>query len=104
FDVTEHVLRGIERRLLGKKPDTRSFGRERLAEKVLLDAGHDLEKRRFARAVGSEHADLRAGKKRQPDAFEDLAVRRIDLAQVFHGENESLGQRGTSDQEDRAVT
>ena len=52
----------------------------RLAEELLVDAGHDAQERALARAVVAEHADLRARIKRQPDPFQDLALRRHELA------------------------
>ena len=39
-------------------------------------------------AVQAEHADLRAGKKRQPDVLREHVVGRMDLSQTFHGVDE----------------
>ena len=60
------------------------FAGPRLALKILVDAGHDAEQRRLARAVGAEDADLRAGIEGQPDAARISRLRRDDLAQVLH--------------------
>ena len=54
---------GVELRLLRQEADLDAGLRPRLAFELLVDAGHDPEQRRFARAVEAEHADLRAGKK-----------------------------------------
>ncbi len=58
--------------------------RPRFALKVVIDAGHDAQQRRFSRAVRAEDADLGAVVEGQPDAAQDLPRRRDDLAQVFH--------------------
>jgi len=55
-----------------------------LAEEVLVDPGHDPEQRALAGAVVAEHADLRARVERQPDAFQDLALGRHELAEILH--------------------
>jgi hypothetical protein len=94
FDVSTHVLCGIERRLLRQVPHSRTLRRPSFAEKLLLDPGHDAEQRRLPCAIGAEHADLRARQEREPNSFEHLTVRGIDLAQVLHGEDELLGQSG----------
>ena len=61
LDVAAHVLRRIELRLLRQVADARALRRPRFALKVLVDAGHDAQQRRLARAVGAEDADLGAG-------------------------------------------
>ena len=63
--------------------DADALRRERLADEPLILAGHDLEQAALARAVQSEHADLRAGEKRQPDVFENDVVGRMNLAQTL---------------------
>ena len=64
--------------------DLEARRRPRLAEEVLVDARHDAQQRALAGAVVAEHADLRARIERQPDAFQDLALRRHELAQILH--------------------
>ena len=63
-------------------------GRPRLADELLVLAGHDPQQRALARAVQAEHANLRAGQKRQPDVLEDDVVGRMDLPQPLHGVDE----------------
>ena len=51
-------------------------------------ARHDAQQRALARAVQAEHADLRAGQKRQPDVLEDDVVGRVNLPEPLHGVDE----------------
>ena len=60
LDVLEHVLAGVELRLLRQIADGDVLARPGLALKVLVDAGHDLHQRRLAGAVGADDADLGA--------------------------------------------
>ena len=94
LDVLEDGLLRIELRVLREEPDARPFGRVRLAGELLLDARHDPEDRRLARAVQAEDADLGAGKEREVDAPEDLPLRRDDLPEVLHREDVLLGHGG----------
>jgi hypothetical protein len=55
----------------GQVADLDAGLRPGLAEDVGVDAGHDLQQRRLARAVQAEHADLGAGEERQGDVLED---------------------------------
>src|SRR5439155_10011858 len=55
-----------------------------LAVVVVVDAGHDLEQARLARAVHAEHADLGAGEEIERDVLEDGALGRHDLADAAH--------------------
>ena len=87
LDRLAHGLAGLELRLLRQKADLQVRHRRGFAFDVLVEAGHDLQQRRLARAVEAEHADLGAGEKRQRDVLEDLALRRDDLADAVHGEN-----------------
>ena len=88
FDVAEHGLRRVEHGLLRQKAD-REAGRQRgLTLNFVIEARHDLEQRRLARAVRSDDADLRAVEKREPDVLEDDRVGRIRLAQTLHGVDE----------------
>src|SRR5690606_33732565 len=67
-----------------------------LAEVLLVDARHDAEERALAGAVRAEDADLRARQEGQPHALQDLLVRRVDLADVLHREDE-LVRHGTGE-------
>ena len=80
LDVAAHVLGGVEPRLLGQIADLDAVGGPRLAEEVLVDAGHDAQERALARPVAAEHADLGAGIEGQPDALQDLPLGRNDLS------------------------
>ena len=71
--------------------DARTLRRPRLALKLLVDAGHDSQQRRFTSAVGAEDADLRVGIERQPDIVEDDARGRDHLAQTLHDIDERNG-------------
>ena len=93
LDVAEDRLRRIEPRLLREIPDPHVVGRPRLAEEVLVHAGHDAKQRRLPGAVRAEHADLRAREEGEVDAAKDLPLGRDDLPQVAHGED-VLGRHG----------
>ena len=88
FDVAAHVLGRIQHRLLRQVADGDAFAGERLAAEVVVEAGHDLQQRRLARAVQAEDADLGAGKEREPDVLEDLVVGLVDFPEPLHGVDE----------------
>ena len=83
-DVAQHVLVGVELRLLRQVADLDAGGGPGLAVDVLVHAGHDLEQGRLAGAVDAEHADLGAGQERQRDVLHDLPAAGIDLGDVLH--------------------
>ena len=87
LDRLAHGLVRIHHRLLRQVADLQARHRRRLAFDVLVDAGHDLQQRRLARAVQAEHADLGAGEERERDVLEDLALGRNDLAHAVHRED-----------------
>ncbi|OIQ96268.1 hypothetical protein GALL_217880 [mine drainage metagenome] len=87
FHRLAHRLLRIELRFLGQVADLDPGHGHRLAFDLLVQSGHDLQHRRLARAVQSEHADLGAGEEGQRDVLEDLALGRDDLADAVHGEN-----------------
>jgi hypothetical protein len=87
LDDRTHVLGGIERGLLLQKTDLDAGLRPCLALEVRVDACHDLQQRRFARAVHAEHADLGAGEEAQADVAQDVPFRRNDLADAVHRKN-----------------
>jgi hypothetical protein len=55
------VLFGVELRLLRQVADRQVRHRRGFADDVLVDAGHDAQHGRLARAVQAEQADLGAG-------------------------------------------
>ena len=65
FDAFAYGFFRVERRFLLEKTDLDVGHRHRFAVVVFIDASHDFEQARFARAVQAQHADLGAGKKRQ---------------------------------------
>ena len=71
-------------RLLLQIADARTLGDPAFARELLVDARHDAQQRRLARAVDPEHADLGVRIERQMDVFEHLAVARIGLGQTLH--------------------
>ena len=83
-DVLAHRELRIELRLLFEVADARAFGDPAFADELLVDARHDAEQRRLARAVDAEHADLGVRIERQVDVFEHLAVARVGLGQTLH--------------------
>ena len=82
--IAEHVLRGIELRLLRQVADLDAVGGTRLADEIVDNAGHDLEQRRFAGAVQADDADLGAGQERQRDVLQDLLAPRVGLGELVH--------------------
>src|SRR5690606_17653327 len=55
-----------------------------LAGEFGVNAGHNLEQRRLARAVRSQHTDLGIGIKREVDAVEHLLATGIGLGHSVH--------------------
>ena len=87
LDLFDDGLRR-ELRFLLEEADADAVGGFRFAEEVLVEARHDAEERALACAVVPEHADLRAGEKGEPKALQDLAVRRMNLTDILHREDE----------------
>ncbi len=87
FDVAAHVLGLVELRLLLEVTDRDARREVRLAAVLLVDAGHHLEDGRLARAVVTEHADLRSVEEREGEVLEDRLVRRMHLAEMVHLEH-----------------
>ncbi len=87
-DALHHVVAnaqlGIELRLLLQVADAGAVGDPALADEILVDAGHDPQQRRLARAVHAQHADLGVGIEREVDVFEDFAVAGVSLGQPLH--------------------
>jgi len=82
--VAEHVLLGIELRLLRQIADLDAVGGARFAEEVVDGAGHDLQERGLAGAVQAHDADLGARQERQRDVLQDLLAPRIGLGELVH--------------------
>ncbi len=57
-DIAHHIEGGIELRLLLEIAAGGALRQPGLAVPLLVDPRHDPQQRRFARAVGAEHADL----------------------------------------------
>ena len=74
LDVLAHGLVLVERRLLLEDAHGVAGGEARLAVGDVLEAGHDLEQRRLARAVRAHHSDLGAGIDAHRDVVEDDLV------------------------------
>src|SRR2546430_1553542 len=88
-----------------EKADGDAVSGKCLADEPRLFTGHDFEQRALAGAVQSQHTDLRAGQKRQPDIVEDFGVGRIDLPETLH-RVDKLGhsQSAVSSQQSRQST
>ncbi len=82
--VAHDVLGGIELGLLGQVADACTIGDLGLAAVFGVDAGHDAQQRRLARAVDAEHADLGARQEGQRDVAHAFAMPGIDLGQPAH--------------------
>src|SRR6202045_4479871 len=70
--IAARIKTVVELWLLRQIADARAFGDETLAGKLLVDPGHDPQKRRFARPVNAEDADLGVGIEGKIDIFQDL--------------------------------
>ncbi len=89
-----HVLQdrqvGIQLRFLGDVPDGDAGGGLGMTLEVAVFGGHDPQERALAGAVGTQDADLGAGKEGQGDVLEDLFLA-VHLVQVVHGEDVLIG-------------
>ena len=83
-DVAAHVERRVELRLLRQVADPRALGDEALADEFRVEAGHDAQQRRLARAVDAEHADLGVGIEGEIDVLQNLLAARPGLGQALH--------------------
>ena len=91
-DVFADGLGGIELRLLLEVADPGALGDPGLAVIFLVEAGHDSQQRRLARAVDAEHADLGVRIEPQMDVIEHLPGR-VALGQTLHEIDELAGHR-----------
>ena len=87
-DVALHVLGLVEVRLLLEDADAEAGGEACLARVAVVDAGHDPQQRRLAGAVRADDADLGARVEGERDVLQDLAVRRVEPADLVHGVDE----------------
>ena len=71
-----------------KEADRDAVGGERLADELVVFAGHDAEQRALPCAVEAQHTDFRTREKREPDVFEHLGVGRMHLPETLHRVNE----------------
>ena len=83
LDVAQDRLVLVERGFLQQDPHAVASGEAGLAVGRLIDAGHDLEDRGLAGAVGADHADLGSGQERHGDVVEDDLVT-VRLARLDH--------------------
>ena len=88
LDVSEHILGGVELRLLGQVADADPLADLGLPQDLRVVARHDAEQRALTCPVVPEHADLGGWQEGQRDPLEQHAIRRNDLAEVLHGVDE----------------
>jgi hypothetical protein len=63
FDRLAHGLLRVQLRFLRQVADIQVRHRDRFADDVRVDAGHDFKQRRFSRTVLAQHADFGAREK-----------------------------------------
>ncbi len=93
-DVAAHAERRLEMRLLRQVADPGALGHEALAGEVGVDARHDAQQRRLARAVDAQHADLGGRIERQVDVVQHLLAAGVGLGQALHVIDELIGCHG----------
>ena len=91
LDDLAHRLAGIELRLLRQQAARVALGEHRLAQVVLVHAGHDAQQGALARAVQTEHADLGAVEEAERDVAQHLPVGRVDAPDAHHRVDDLLG-------------
>ena len=82
--VVLDVLGLVEVRFLLEHPDGEALGEAGFAREAVVLAGHHLEQRGLAGAVGAEDADLGPGVEGQADVLQHLAVRRVEPGELVH--------------------
>ncbi|MNS65190.1 hypothetical protein D3C72_983420 [compost metagenome] len=85
FNRLAHRVLGVQLRFLRQVADVQARHGDGFAFDLFIDASHDLQQRRLARAVQAQHADLGARKKRKRDITQNLPLGRHDLADAVHG-------------------
>ena len=87
LDRLAHGLSVIEFGLLRQIANLDARHGRGFAFNLLVDTRHDFEQGGLTRTVQTQHTDLGAGEKTQGNIFQDMALRRHDLADAVHGEN-----------------
>src|SRR5690606_30030030 len=83
--VAGNVLAGIELWFLRQITDLYPLRGPGFADKLLIDARHDAQKRRLAGAIQAQHADLGTGQKMQMNVLKNLLAAGIGLGETLHG-------------------
>ena len=91
LDVLQHRLGLVEHGLLHEDADGVAGREQRVSVGDLVNAGHDLEQRGLARAVGADDSDFGSGQEGQRHVVEDDLVA-VRLACLAEGVDE-LGHR-----------
>ena len=86
-----HGLGVIQLRLLRQQTAGVALREHRLAQVVLIHAGHDAQQGALARAVQPQHADLRAVEEAERDVTQHLPVGRVHTAHAHHRVDDLLG-------------
>ena len=87
FHRLAHGVRVIEFGLLGQVANLDARHGRGFAFYLFVDTRHDFEQGGLARTVQTQHTDLGTREKTQRNIFQDMALRRHDLADAVHGEN-----------------
>ena len=106
-DVALDVLRRVELRLLVEVADRESGRQPRVAGEPVVEAGHDPQQARLARAVRPDDADLGARIEAERDVLEDGPVGRVVPGEPVRGVDEFGGHGrqgyGETRQRDRSA-
>ena len=87
FNRFAHGFVGVHLGLLGQIPNFESGHGNGFAFNFLVDAGHDFQQGGLAGTVQAEHTNFGARKEAKGNVFENLTLRRHDLADAVHGKN-----------------
>ena len=90
LDHFAHGLAAVDQRLLLEETDGVPLGEDGLAVELLVDAGHDPEQGRLARAVEAQNADLGAVEVGEGDVLDDRLLV-VVLADADHRVDDLLG-------------
>ena len=85
LDIAAHVQAVVEFWFLRQVADLDAGLRARFANILGIDAGHDAQQRRLARAVVTQHADLGARKKIERNILQNFGLRGHYFAHPVHG-------------------
>ena len=86
-----HGLAGIERGLLLQQAARVALREHRLADVLVVHAGHDAQQGALAGAIQAQHADLRAVVEAERNIAQHLFFGRMDTAHAHHGVDDLLG-------------